>query len=85
MAKKKVSVWNVVWGKPVIIPPKKKLKKQRKTLAQRVENVLARAMHDYADYRVENRGYWAQFPREHQAFLQARRSIMRLLREVARG
>ena len=62
-----------------------KTKKPRKTLAQRVEDTLARAMHDYADYRVENRGYWTHFPREHLAFAQARRSILRLLREVARG
>lgn len=64
---------------------KSKPKKPRKTLSQRVEVVLERAMHDYADYRVENRGYWAQFPREHSAFSRARRSILRLLREVARG
>lgn len=63
----------------------KSRKKPSKTFAQRVEAVLARAMDDYAYYRVENRGYWSQFPREHLAFSRARRSILRLLREVARG
>lgn len=62
---------------------KSKPKKPRKTITERVEYVLARAMHDYADYRFENRG-WVQFPREHPAFSRARRSILRLLREVAR-
>lgn len=63
---------------------KSKPKKPRKTITERVEAVLARAMHDYADYRFENRG-WVQFPREHAAFLQARRSILRILREARRG
>ena len=68
---------------------KPKTKKPRKTLAQRVEDVLARAMHDYADYCEEERSlggsYWVVFPREHSAFSRARRSILRILREVARG
>ena len=90
MAKtKKPSVWTVTWGKPLIIPPKKKSKKPRKTITERVEDVLARAMHDYADYCAEERAlggsYWVVFPRDHAAFLHARRSILRLLREVARG
>lgn len=64
---------------------KSKPKKPRKTITERVEDVLARALHDYAYYRVENLGCWAQFPREHAAFLQARRSILRILREARRG
>ena len=68
---------------------KSKTKKPRKTLEQRVEDTLARAMRDYADYcegvRALGGGYWMVFPREHSAFSRARRSILRLLREVARG
>lgn len=64
-------------------------KRKKRTPAQRVEAVLARAMHDYADYCEEERAlggsYWVVFPRDHAAFLHARRSILRLLREVARG
>jgi len=66
-----------------------KTKKPRKTLAQRVEDTLARAMHDYAGYCEEERAlggsYWVVFPRDHSAFFRARRSILRLLKEVARG
>jgi CO dehydrogenase/acetyl-CoA synthase beta subunit len=68
---------------------KSKPKKPRKTITERVEAVLARAMHDYADYcegeRALGGSYWVVFPREHSAFSRARRSILRLLREVARG
>ena len=64
-------------------------KRKKRTPAQRVEDVLERAMHDYADYcedvRALGGSYLVVFPRDHAAFLQARRSILRLLREVARG
>jgi hypothetical protein len=66
---------------------KSRKKPRKRTLAQRVEAVLARAMSDYADYCEEERSLGGSrgYPKDIPAFDCARQSILRLLREVARG
>ena len=66
---------------------KSRKKRRKRTLAQRVEAVLASAMSDYADYCEEERSLGALrgYPKDIAVFDCARESILKLLLEARRG